>query len=118
MLDARRVAAAVALGANLGDRLGNLKAARHEISKVAGVVPPVIASPIYETQAVGCEPGAGTFLNAVVEFSYQGDPLCLFEQLRQIEVALGRPAKHQRNMSRPIDIDLLYCGEAVITTTD
>ena len=74
------------------------------------------ASPIYETEPVDCEPGAAGFFNAVIEFSYEGEPLELFEQLRRVEVGLGRPAEHARNVSRPIDIDLLYFGDTVVNT--
>src|ERR1700761_3570581 len=104
---------AVALGSNLGDRLVNLTAARTAISKIDGVRS-LVSSPIYETEPIGCEPGAPGFLNAVIEFCYEGDPSELFDQLRRIEVDLGRPAEHSRNVSRPIDIDLLYFGETVI----
>jgi 2-amino-4-hydroxy-6-hydroxymethyldihydropteridine diphosphokinase len=76
----------------------------------------VLASPIYETEPVDCEPGAAGFLNAVIEFSYDGSPEQLFEALRKTEVALGRPADHRRNVSRPIDIDLLYFGNTVART--
>jgi 2-amino-4-hydroxy-6-hydroxymethyldihydropteridine diphosphokinase len=108
--------AAVALGSNLGDRLANLKAARKAISDIPGVRPPIIVSPIYETEPVGCEPGAPAFLNAVIEISYDGEPLELFDELRRIEAALGRPADHLRNVSRPIDIDLLYLGDTSLRT--
>jgi 2-amino-4-hydroxy-6-hydroxymethyldihydropteridine diphosphokinase len=101
---------AVALGSNIGDRLKNLRAARKAIFDVANVKPPIISSAVYETEPVGCEPGAGKFLNAVVEFEYEGDPVRLLEQLIQIEEALGRKRDHLKNVSRTIDIDLLYCG--------
>jgi 2-amino-4-hydroxy-6-hydroxymethyldihydropteridine diphosphokinase len=65
---------AVALGSNLGDRLENLQAARRQIIGVADVQPPILSSGIYETEPVDCEPGALKFLNAVVEFDYEGDP--------------------------------------------
>jgi 2-amino-4-hydroxy-6-hydroxymethyldihydropteridine diphosphokinase len=74
----------------------------------------LVSSPIYETEPIGCEPGAPGFLNAVIEFCYNGDPSELFDQLRRIEADLGRPADHTRNVSRPIDIDLLYFGETII----
>lgn len=109
---------AVALGSNLGDRLGNLRAARQAIGRIRGVTHPIKSSAIYETEPVGCEPDASAFLNAVIEFGYDGDPRQLFSQLRKVEVALGRPAEHQRNVSRPIDIDLLYFGDAVINTQE
>ena len=102
---------AVALGSNLGNRLENLRAARNTIFNLANVRPPILSSAVYETEPVGCESGAGRFLNAVVEFEYDGDPARLLEQLIQIEEALGRKRDHPPNISRTIDIDLLYCGE-------
>jgi len=101
---------AVALGSNIGDRLENLRVARKAIFALANVKPPFLSSAVYETEPVGCEPGAGKFLNAVVEFEYGGDPGRLLEQLIQIEEALGRKRDHPQNVSRTIDIDLLYCG--------
>ena len=35
------------------------------------------ASSIYETEPIDCEPGAGKFLNAVLEFDYEGKPINL-----------------------------------------
>jgi 2-amino-4-hydroxy-6-hydroxymethyldihydropteridine diphosphokinase len=105
---------AVALGSNRVDRLGNLHAAREAILNLSNVSPPIISSAIYETEPVDCEPGAGKFLNAVVEFEYRGDPATLLEQLIAIEEALGRKRDHPKNISRIIDIDLLYCGDRKI----
>ena len=105
---------AVALGSNLGDRLDNLRAARQRISDLPDVQPPVLSSAIYETDPVDCEPGAPKFLNAVVEFGYNGDPLQLLKRLKSAEDALGRPREHARNVSRKIDIDLLYIGDMKI----
>jgi 2-amino-4-hydroxy-6-hydroxymethyldihydropteridine diphosphokinase len=100
----------VALGSNLGDRLNNFRAARKAILSLANVKPPILSSLIYQTEPVNCEPGAEKFLNAVVEFDYEGDPAGLLEQLIRIEEVLGRKRDHPKNVSRPIDIDLLYCG--------
>jgi 2-amino-4-hydroxy-6-hydroxymethyldihydropteridine diphosphokinase len=105
---------AVALGSNLGDRLGNLCAARKAIVDLSNVKPPILSSAIYETEPVDCEPGANKFLNAVVEFDYEGDPASLLEQLMRIEETLGRRRVHPKNVSRTIDIDLLYCGDRKI----
>jgi len=102
---------AVALGSNLGDRLGNLRAARKAILRLSNVKPPILSSAIYETDPVDCEPGAQKFLNAVVEFDYEADPVSLLEPLIRIEEALGRRRDHRKNVSRTIDIDLLYCGD-------
>jgi 2-amino-4-hydroxy-6-hydroxymethyldihydropteridine diphosphokinase len=102
---------AVALGSNIGDRLENLRTARKAIVDLANVRPPILSSAVYETEPIGCEPGAGKFLNAIVEFEYEDDPARLLEQLIQIEEALGRKRDHPPNVSRIIDVDLLYCGE-------
>src|SRR3989441_2565906 len=64
---------AVALGSNIGDRLENLRAARKAIFDLANVKSPILSSAVYETEPVGCEPGAGKFLNAVVEFEYRSE---------------------------------------------
>ena len=71
----------------------------------------MLSSAIYETDPVDCEPGAGKFLNAVLEFDYEADPLKLLKSLREIEKTLGRAPDHPRNVSRKIDIDLLYFGD-------
>ncbi len=105
---------AVALGSNLDDRLENLRAARQQICNLANIQPPILSSAIYETDPVDCEPGAPKFLNAVVEFGYNGDPLQLLKKLKGVEDALGRPREHARNVSRRIDIDLLYIGDMKI----
>jgi 2-amino-4-hydroxy-6-hydroxymethyldihydropteridine diphosphokinase len=105
---------AVALGSNLGDRLENLRAARRQIIALGEVRPPILSSGIYETEPVDCERGASNFLNAVVEFGYEGDLGQLLEQIVRIEESLGRRRDHQKNASRTIDIDLLYCGDRQI----
>ena len=105
---------AVALGSNLEDRLENLQAARRQIIQLDEVHPPILSSGIYETDPVDCDRDASKFLNAVVEFDYDGDPRQLLEQLARIEESLGRKRDHQKNVSRTIDIDLLYCGDRQI----
>ena len=104
----------VALGSNLGDRLENLRAARRQIIELADVRPPVLSAGTYEAEPVDCEPGASKFLNTVIEFDFEGDPVQLLEQFVRIEESLGRKADHPKNVSRRIDIDLLYCGDRQI----
>jgi 2-amino-4-hydroxy-6-hydroxymethyldihydropteridine diphosphokinase len=107
----KQMRTAVALGSNIGDRLENLRAARNSIGDLPNVRVPIISSAVYETEPVDCERGAAKFLNAVVEFEYERDPVRLLEHLIQIEEALGRKRNHPQNVSRIIDVDLLYCGE-------
>src|SRR5438477_2287318 len=111
----------IALGSNLGDRMANLRAARKAIVDLvrqrtdspgrANVKPPMRSSPIFETEPVDCEPGAAKFLNAVLEIEYDGDPSELLEQLVRVEESLGRERDHAKNVSRKIDIDLLYADD-------
>ncbi|HSH39832.1 MAG TPA: 2-amino-4-hydroxy-6-hydroxymethyldihydropteridine diphosphokinase [Chthoniobacterales bacterium] len=108
--------AGIALGSNVGDPLANLKTARAQIERVAGVTAPLLASRIYETEPVDCEAGAAKFLNAVIEIGYDADAAKLHASLREIERQLGRPSVHPRNVSRTIDLDLLYCGNFQINS--
>lgn len=109
---------AVALGSNLGERLANLRNARKDIAALSGALPPMRSSGIYETEPVGCEKGAAKFLNAAIEFGYEGEALGLMHKLAAIEKLLGRPSAHPKNVSRPIDLDLLYLGELEIDIPD
>jgi len=110
--------AGVAIGSNLGERLANLRNARKDIAGLRSVLPPLRASAVYETEPVGCEKGAAKFLNAAIEFGYAGEAQDLLRELGAIEKLLGRPATHARNVSRTIDLDLLYFGELEIETAE
>ncbi len=107
--------AGIALGSNIGDRLGNLKNARAQIGEMPMIRPPILASSIYETEPVGCEPGAPSFLNAVIEVDSGATAAELLAGLRGIEAAAGRLKKHARNAPRTLDLDLLYHGEQRVT---
>ena len=85
---------------------------------MSGVLPPLRSSAIYETEPVDCEPGAAKFFNAVIEFGYSGPPAQLRRELAAIERTLGRSATHERNVSRPIDLDLLYFGDVISETAE
>jgi 2-amino-4-hydroxy-6-hydroxymethyldihydropteridine diphosphokinase len=106
--------AGIALGANLGDRHARLARARAEVFGLSGVDAPLLFSSLYETEPVGCEAGAAKFFNAVIEVDFQGGALDLLRELQRIEQELGRPATHERNRSRTIDLDLLYHGDQTV----
>ena len=108
----------IALGSNIGDRLGHLNAGKAAIEKLhTGSAAPLLSS-IYETEPVGCAPGTAPYLNAVMEIEYDGEPLALFHALQQIERAAGRPTAHARNAPRTLDLDLLYAGNIILDTSE
>ncbi len=100
----------IGLGSNLGDRLVNLRTARDHIVALPGVSGPARSAPIFESDPIDCEPGTPAFYNTVIEVAYEGHAMTLLDALRSIEVAMGRSSKHPRNVSRPIDLDILYAG--------
>lgn len=102
------VSAYVALGANLGDRLENLRAAVRLLDATPGLAV-VRASSVWETPAVG--PPQPDYLNAVIEVDACRAPWSHLERLLAIERALGRVrVAGERWGPRPIDIDLLWQG--------
>ena len=110
--------AGIALGSNLGDRLAHLGTARDEIIDLPGVKEPFLFSSVYETEPVGCERGAGAFLNSVMEIEYEKNAENLLQELAVIESSLGRERSGERNLSRTIDLDLLYLGNVKMTTPE
>ncbi len=110
--------AGIALGSNIGDRLSCLHAAREQLRALPGVSVPERCSRIYETDPVDTEPGTTPFLNAVIEVEFTGHPITLLEALQSVEGQMGRPSKRPRNAPRPIDLDILYAGNLVLSNEE
>ncbi len=91
--------------------MANLQRARDCICALKGTRQPVNQSAVYETVPVDCEAGAQDFYNAVIEISFEGDAEVLLRALQEVEQELGRERDHGRNVSRTIDLDLLYFGD-------
>jgi 2-amino-4-hydroxy-6-hydroxymethyldihydropteridine diphosphokinase len=100
---------AISLGSNLGDRLGELRAARDFLITLSADGR-CRQSPVYETEPVDCPPNSPRFLNAVVELDYDGEPHQLLARLQAYETSRGRDRHQPRHAARPIDLDILYCG--------
>lgn len=108
----------IALGSNLGDRLGFLREAlRLLLLRVPGARL-VAAAPAYETEPVDCPDGSGAFVNSVIEIECPLEPVALLEVLKGIEADLGRPSVHGRHAPRTIDLDILHCGDRVLESAD
>jgi 2-amino-4-hydroxy-6-hydroxymethyldihydropteridine diphosphokinase len=105
------------LGSNLGERLQHLQQARAYLLSLS----PEgwhMASPLYETEPVGCPPNSPRFLNAVLEIEFTGAPKTLLKKTSAYEVAHGRNRDLPKNAARSIDIDILYFGEKGILEKD
>ena len=101
------------LGSNMGDRLQNIKQAVKMISGFATIEK---LSSIYETEPVGFKEQPD-FFNAACRISTELSPHDLLNNLKKIEAASGRKTSFP-NAPRPIDIDILFYDNEIITTAD
>jgi dihydroneopterin aldolase/2-amino-4-hydroxy-6-hydroxymethyldihydropteridine diphosphokinase len=102
------VTAVLALGTNLGDREGILRAAVAELDEVAGVRVDAV-SPVVETDPVG-GPDQPDYLNAVVLLTTRLAAGDLLAVCQRIEAGHGRE-RSVRWGPRTLDIDLIRYGD-------
>jgi 2-amino-4-hydroxy-6-hydroxymethyldihydropteridine diphosphokinase len=100
------------LGANLGDRLQNLRRAVAAIRKWDGCRVHDLSS-IYETAPVG--PSEKPYLNQAVALETSRTPMGLLIEAKILEAAAGRKPG-VRWGARPLDVDLIMCGERRLRT--
>ncbi len=103
----------LALGTNLGDRLGNLRSA------VQALPPDVIVlaeSKIYETPPWGYA-DQPAFLNMAIKAETSLEPGALLKRLKELELRLGRKRTF-RYGPRQIDIDILLYDGLVLNSPD
>ena len=99
----------IALGANLGNRLSNL---RQAVRALPPEVHPIRISSVYETLPWGVEQQPA-FLNAALEAVTPLKPGALLAYLKEIETRLGR-RPGIRYGPRLIDLDILFYGMQVV----
>ena len=110
----------LSLGSNLGDRDFYLAAARQLLELRVGELTRL--SPVIETKSWGYD--SHDYLNQVVEYATELEPMELLRVLKEIEVALGRPAESktkagtQDYKDRTIDIDILYYEDVEMNTPE
>lgn len=100
------VTATIALGSNLGDRLGNLRTATRMLGERGIRV--VARSSVWQTAPVPAD--QPPYLNAVVRAETRLAPPELLAALKDIEHALGRRPE-RRWGPRPADLDILFYGD-------
>lgn len=101
----------IALGSNLGDRLGQMQSALDRLSGDGRIHVRKI-SPVYENRAVGMGE-AEPFLNAIAEIETSLAPLDLLDHCLEVESQLGR-VRTGGWAPRTIDLDLIAYGEEVV----
>lgn len=94
--------AVVGFGANLGDRLGTMRAALRELTLFALVEK---TSHVYATAPVG--PPQPEYLNAAALVHWEGSAEGLLDALLAIEARLGR-VRRERFGPRTVDLDVLW----------
>lgn len=103
----------IGLGANLGDRMENIRQALVRLSK--GVSIETLSS-IYETEPWGYAEQP-RFLNAVCRGLTHLDPRGVLSLAKEIELSLGRSTGFP-NAPRPIDIDILLYDDIVVESPE
>lgn len=103
------------LGSNLGDRLAVFREARERMLAFPDARF-VAQSPVYETEPVGVKPEYQdlSYLNAVLILHSDKPAGEWLKRLQQVERDLGRERREDRYAPRTLDIDMLYCDDAVI----
>jgi 2-amino-4-hydroxy-6-hydroxymethyldihydropteridine diphosphokinase len=105
----------LALGGNLGDRVGNLRAALDALE--AGGVAIEAVSSVYETPPWGIEEQP-RFVNIAAAGRSSLSPHELLALAKRIEAQQGRDFGAVRNGPRPIDIDILLIEGETVETSD
>lgn len=108
----RWVSCFLGLGANLGDRLGQLQRAVDLLAATAGVRV-LAASRVFETEPVGGPPGQPDYLNAVLRVETTLPPRGLLDACLRVEAKMGR-TREVRWGPRVVDVDLLTYGDQMI----
>ena len=97
----------IAVGSNVGDRLGWLRMARRRIAALPETTS-TAASAVYETDPVGGPP-QGRYLNACIAVETRLPPLVLLGDLLAIEHEAGR-VRAGPDEPRTLDLDMLLFG--------
>lgn len=104
--------AIVALGSNLGDRVGFLKLAVDELGSSL-----ISQSQVFETAPVGGPDDQGAYLNMVVAVETSLDPFAMLRRCQRIEsLALRQRIVHWG--PRTLDVDLLFFDDITITSPE
>ena len=111
------VTAYIGFGANLGNPVLKFDEAVHELGSVDGVIL-LGKSSLYETKPVGLVDDGPNFVNAVIVVETDLTAEAMINEMRGIERKLGKSSNHRSDLSRVIDLDLLFYGSEIINSDD
>jgi 2-amino-4-hydroxy-6-hydroxymethyldihydropteridine diphosphokinase len=108
------VMACVALGANLGDPLATVQQALRDVAVLPETQLFKVSS-LYRTAPY--EAQGPDFINAVALVHTQLNPMALLHALQVLELQTGRERPF-KNAPRTLDLDLIFYGDVVMTTSE
>lgn len=105
----------ILLGGNMGNRMQYLQSAVNLLKNNVGKIKNI--SSIWESEPWGFE-ASTSFYNCVLEIETIFKPNELLEKILETEKIAGRERKDNSEgySSRPIDIDILYYGDEIVST--
>ena len=101
----------IAMGSNLGDRLGHLHAGLRSLAAHPAIRLDAVSG-LYETAPVGGPLAQGPYLNAAARITTDLAPESLLEALHRVEAERERQ-RSARWGPRTLDLDILIHGEVV-----
>lgn len=104
----------ISLGSNIGNKLGNITKAIHELKLLPG--PIVKTSSVYVTEPWGYV-DQEEFINQVIAIKTNYKPIELLDALLNIEFILGRQ-RTVKNAPRVIDLDILLFKDLIISESN
>tara|TARA_R110002072_G_scaffold59158_5_gene150750 strand:+ start:20905 stop:21390 length:486 start_codon:yes stop_codon:yes gene_type:complete len=102
----------VAIGANAGNPVAQVELAMDRLQALAEGA--LLRSSLWRSEPVGMNDQSGAFVNAVVAFETTLAAGSLLAELQALEIEMGRPFDHGKNVARAIDLDLITYGEEQI----
>lgn len=102
----------VAVGSNLGDRQANIDRALTLLREEKEIR--LVKNSSWKESRPQGGPEQGPYLNGVIQIETDLMPLDLLSKLKNIERRLGRVKSEERNLPRPMDLDILSYDDVVI----
>jgi 2-amino-4-hydroxy-6-hydroxymethyldihydropteridine diphosphokinase len=100
----------LSLGANMGDRVSNLRNAIAGLRTIGDVV---AESSLYETEPVDVDFTQSWFVNCAVAVDSELSSREFLDAILAMELSMGRVRVEKRG-PRPVDIDIIFFGDEVI----